>query len=350
MLFRFVGFAYLRYIVLICFALQFFFMGVEILKYIDDFPDSANLVVLLLMWIFFYALNFTFPIAVILASVAVYIVLVKSNQLTAILSIGYSKKQILRAFLIISFALNFLYIALNATPFVYAEEKIQNIIYRNSANDAKSDILVKYNDDYVYMGKIFPLLQKAQHIKVFEIDDFGISTFIEAEEAVFDGVWWNLDSAIITKIPQNLNFKDAKLTTQKIPNYKILKDFKPKILDTFYQNNPNLSLYDAFSALNLLLTQQNQTQKIRSILYSFFAIPLAIPFAIMIISYFIPNLSRYASLAKLGFIFVLFCLIVWGVFFVLTKLSISGLLLPEFGILTPLVAFIIIALGFYKKV
>lgn len=350
MLFRFIAFAYLKFIALICFALQFFFVGVEILKYVDDFPDSANLVVLFLMWVFFYALNFTFPIAVILASVAVYIVLVKSNQLTAILSIGYSKKQILHTFLIISFALNLFYIALNATPFVYAEEKIQNIIYRNSANDAKSDLLVKYNDDYVYMEKIFPVLQKAQNIKVFEISDFGISTFIEAKEASFDGVWWNLDSAIITQIPQNLNFNNAKLTTQKIPNYKILKDFKPKILDTIYQNNPNISLYDAFSALNLLLVQQSPTQKIRSIIYGFFAIPLAIPFAIMIISYFVPNLARYSSLAKLGFIFVLFCLIIWGVFFMLTKLSISGFLLPEFGILTPLIVLIIIALGFYKKV
>lgn len=350
MLFRFIAFAYLRYIALICFALQFFFVGVEILKYIDDLPDSANLVVLFLMWVFFYALNFSFPIAVILASVAVYIVLVKSNQLTAILSIGYSRKQVLHAFLVVAFALNLFYIALNATPFVYAEEKIQSIIYRNSANDARTDLLVKYNDDYVYMEKIFPILQKAQNIKVFEVSDFGIRTFIEAKEASFDGVWWNLDSAIITQIPQNLNFKDAKLTTQKMPNYKILKDFKPKILDTIYQNNPNISLYDAFSALSLLLAQQTPTQKIRAILYGFFAIPLAIPFAIMIISHFVPSLARYSSLAKLGFIFVLFCLVVWGVFFMLTKMSVSGFLLPEFGILTPLMAFIAIALGFYKKV
>lgn len=350
MLFRFVGFAYFRYIMLICLALQLFFVSVEILKYIDDLPDSANLMVLFLMWVFLYALNYTFPIAVILASVAVYIILLKSNQLTAILSIGYSKKQVLVTFLIVAFSLNIFYIALNATPFVYAEEKIESIIYRNSINDTKSDLLVKYNDNYIYMEKIFPLLQKAQNIKVFEINDFKISKFIEAKEAIFDGKWWNLESATITTIPQDLNFKDAKLTTQTIPNYKILQDFKPKILDTIYQNKPNISITDAFNAMQLLLNQQSNTQKIRSILYSFFVIPLAIPFAIMIIAYFVPNLARYSSLARLGFIFVLFCLIVWGVFFMLTKLSISGFLSPEFGIVMPLIAFILIALFFYKKV
>lgn len=350
MLFRFVGLSYLKYIALICLALQLFFVSVEILKYIDELPDSANLMVLFLLWVFLYALNYTFPIAVILASVAVYIILLKSNQLTAILSIGYSKKQVLSAFLIVAFCLNAFYVALNATPFVYAEEKIESIIYRNSINDTKSNLLVKYNNDYVYMEKIFPLLQKAQNIKVFEISDFEISKFIEAKEATFDGEWWNLTSAIITTIPQDLNFDTAKLTTQEMKNYKILKDFKPKILDTIYQNKPNISITDAFNAMQLLLSQNSNTQKIRSILYSFFVIPLAIPFAVMIIAYFVPSLARYSSLAKLGFVFVLFCLIVWGVFFMLTKLSISGFLSPEFGIIMPLVAFILVALAYYQRI
>ena len=350
MLFRFVGFIYLKFIALICLDLQLFFMGVEILKYIDDLPQSANLVVLFLAWVFLYAINYTFPIAVILASVAAYIVLVKSNNLTAILSIGYSKKRILAPLIVISVILNLAYIALNATPFVYAEENIENIIYRSSVNDAKSDFLVKYDDDYVYMEKIFPLLQKAQNIKVFEIENFVLTRFIEASEAEFDGAWWNLKNATITTLPKDLNFKDSKLKTEQIANYQILQDFKPKILDTIYQNKPNISIYDAISAMKLLVAQNSSTDKIRAILYAFFAIPVAIPLAIVIMSYFVPSLARYSNLAKLGFIFVLFCLVVWGIFFMLTKLAISGFLPPEFGIIVPLVAFATISLGFYRRI
>lgn len=350
MLFRFVGLIYIKFIAIICLALQLFFMGVEILKYIDDLPDSANLVVLFLTWVFLFALNYTFPIAVILASVATYIVLVKSNQLTAILSIGYSKKQILTPLIIISSFLNIAYIALNTTQFVYAEENIENIIHRSSINDANSDLLVKYNNDYVYMEKIFPLLQKAQNIKVFEIENFALNRFIEASEAEFDGSWWNLKEAIITTIPKDLNFKDSKLKMERIESYQILHGFKPKILNTIYQNKPNISIADAIIAMNLLVAQNSSTEKIRAILYTFFAIPMAIPFAIMIMSYFVPNLARYSNLAKLGFAFVLFCLIVWGIFFILTKLSISGFFPPEFGIIMPLMAFATVSLGFYRRI
>ncbi|MGX3010625.1 LptF/LptG family permease [Helicobacter sp. 23-1044] len=350
MLFRFIASLYLKLIFTICLSLQFFFMCVEIVKYADDMPDSANLVVLLFAWIFSYALNFTLPIALILASVASYIILLRTNNLTAILSIGYSKKQVFAPLIIIATLFSAAYVTLFATPFVYAEENIQNIIYRNSANDAKSDLLVKHNENYVYMQKVFPLLQKAQNIKVFEIGDFAIRTFIEAKDARFDGEWWILDSANITQIPSDFNFSDSKLTTQIMQNYKILQNFKPKILDTIYQNRTNISIVDAFTALNLLHSQNSNTEKIRAILYGFFAIPLAIPLVIMIMAHFVPPLARYTNLAKLGFIFTLFCLIVWGVFFMLTKLALGGLIQPEFGILAPLAMLMITAFWWYQKV
>ncbi|RDU62282.1 LptF/LptG family permease [Helicobacter sp. MIT 14-3879] len=349
MLFRFLGWIYIKFILLIFIALQLFFMGIDILKHSDNLPDSANLFVLFLMYDFLYALNYTFPISIILAPIVCYIVLLKSNQLTAIFSIGYSRRQALMPLLVISILLNLFYISLNATSFAYSEENIENIVKRGGINDAKSNLFVKYNNNYIYMEKIFPLLQKAQNIKVFEINNFTLAKFIEAKEASFDGTWWNLKSATITTIPKSPNFEDSKLLIQNISNYKILKDFKPKILDTIYQNKPNISIIDAINTLFLLQEQDGNTQKIRSILYSFIAIPIAIPFTIIIMYFYVPSLARYTNLAKLGFVFVLLCLIVWGVFFMLTKLSISGFLIPEFGVIIPLCIFIFTSLYFYKK-
>lgn len=331
-------------------ALQLFFIGIDTLKYTDSLPESANLLVLFFAYNFLNALNYTLPISTILAAIATYIVLIKSNQLTAMLSIGYSKKKILFPILLLSIVINLFYIALNATPFVYAQENIDSIMQRGGINDAKTDILVKYDNNYIYMGKIFPILQKAENIKIFEIDGLFVNRFIQASEAQFDGVWWNLPSATITTIPQNPVFDKSKLTIQKMQDYKILKNFKPKILDTIYQNKPNVSLTDALSAFILLQSQDSNTQKIRSILYSFIAIPVAIPFTIIIISFYVPSLLRYANLARLGFVFVLFCLIVWGLFFMLTKLSISGFLVPEIGVLTPLLLLIVIAILYYQKI
>ncbi len=346
---KFVGFIYIKFIFIIFIALQMFFMGIDTLKYSDNLPDSANLFILFLVYDFLYALNYTFPISTILASIVTLISLIKSNQITAMLSIGYSKKRILFPILFIAGFLNLCYIGLNATPFVYAQEKIDNIIQRGGISDAKTDILVKHNNSYVYIDKIYPILQKAENIKVFEIDGLILKQFIQADEAQFDGTWWNLKTAKITSIPKNLEFNNSSLSTTNVTNYQILKDFKPKILDTIYQNKPNVSIIDALNTLFLLLEQESNTQKIRSIIYSFVAIPVIIPFIIIIISFYTPDLLRYTNIAKLGFVFVLFSLIVWGFFFMLTKLSISGFFSPELGIIIPMIIFIISSLIYYRK-
>lgn len=350
MLFRFVGFLYAKFMLLILCALQVFFIGIDMLKYADNLPESANLFILFFVYDFLNALNYTLPISTILAAIAAFIVLVKSNQYTAMLSIGYSRKRILLPILGLSIALNAAYIALNATPFVYAQENIDNIMQRGGLNDAKSDILVKYDNNYIYLGKIFPILQRAENIKIFETQGLFVNRFIQAKEAQFDGVWWNLKDATITDIPTNPVFDESKLRISNLSDFRILKDFKPKILDTIYQNKPNVSITDALSAFILLQSQDSSTQKIRSILYSFIAIPVAIPFTIIIIAFYVPSLVRYTNLSRLGFAFVLVCLIVWGVFFMLTKLSISGFLTPEMGIIAPLLALISVSLAYYQRI
>lgn len=350
MLFRFMGSLYLKFICAIFVALQVFFIGIDMLKYVGDLPDSANLVVLLIAYEFLNALAYTFPISVMLASVAVCISVVKSSQFSAILSLGYSKKRALAPLFIIATILNLAFIALCATPFVYAQESIDSIIARRSVNDAKTDLLVKHDNNYVYIGKIYPILQKAENIKVFETEGLGLTRFIQAPEAHFDGRWWNLRAAKITTLPQIPSFASPSLSIRNVFDYKILENFKPKILDTIYQNKPNISLIDALNAFSLLSKQGANTQKIRSAIYSFIAIPLAVPFCVIVVGFYTPSLARYENLARLGFSLVLFCLLVWGVFFTLSRLANSGFMLPEVGVLLPLGIFLVAALLYLRRV
>lgn len=350
MLFRFMAFSYLRFTCLIFAALQVFFIGIDTLKYVGDLPDSANLVVLLIAYEFLNAFAYTFPISVMLASVAVCISVVKSSQFSAILSLGYSKKRTLAPLFIIAAALNLAFIALSATPIAYAQENIDSIIARSSLNDAKADLLVKHDKSYVYIGKIYPILQKAENIKVFETDGLELTRFIQAPEAHFDGRFWNLSAATITTLPRILGFDAQGSAIQSEKSYQILENFKPKILDTIYQNKPNISLTDALNAFLLLRDQGANTQKIRTILYAFIAIPLAVPFCVLIVGYHTPSLARYANLARLGFSLVLFCLMVWGVFFTLTRLANSGFMSPEVGILAPLLIFIAVAIFHWRRI
>ncbi|WP_104697634.1 MULTISPECIES: LptF/LptG family permease [unclassified Helicobacter] len=329
--------SYLRFIVIIFLALQVFFVSIDSLKYLDQLPASANLIVLFFVYDFLYALNYTLPISILLASIIFYLALTKSNQYTAFLALGYSKKRILSPVLIISGLLTFFYIGLNATPFVYAQEKAEAIISQENFSNMTEDLLVKYKDNYVYFGKIYPLIKKAENIKVFRLKDDFLESFAQAKEAHFIDNYWVMNKATLANVPKDLILGSKGLEIREEETLRILKGFRPKILDTIYQNKPSVSIIDAFQSLIILRNQEANHTKIRAILYSFILIPFFVPLTIIIIAFFVPSLARYSNLALLGFIFIVLSLIIWGLFFAFGKLSISGLLSPEIMLLCPLI-------------
>lgn len=345
MLFRFVGYYYFKYVLIIFCALEMFFVSVDSLKYIDKFPDSANLVILFFVYDALYALNYTFPISLLLGAVIFYASMIRSNQYTALLAIGFSKRATFKPILIISLFASFLYVFLNATPFVYAQEKAEAIIYQGNFSNTAEDLLVKYGQDYVYFGKIYPLTQTAQNIKVFQLEDQILSSFTQASTAHFEDGYWVLQNASISTLPKKLLPGEKGLDITHEKKLKILKGFRPKVLDTIYQNKPSVSIIDAIQSLLILRDQNAGSEKIRAMLYSFVLIPFFVPLTIMIIAYYTPNFARYGNLALLSFGSIVISLVIWGLFFVFGKLSVSGLFLPEIGILVPIT--ILALVGFW---
>ncbi|PAF45109.1 LptF/LptG family permease [Helicobacter sp. 11S02596-1] len=350
MIFRFVGYYYLKYVFIIFCALEMFFISIDSLKYVDKFPDSANLAILFFVYDGLYALNYTLPISLLLGLVIFYISMIKSNQYTALLAIGFSKKAVLKPILIISLLFSLGYIGLNATPFVYAQEKAEAIIYQGNFSNTTEDLLVKYGQDYVYFGKIYPILQKAQNIKIFQLQDSVLKSFTQAETAHFQNGYWVLQNASISTLPEVFLLGSKGLGITHLEELKILKGFRPKILDTIYQNKPSVSIVDAVQSLVILKHQNAGSEKVRAMLYSFILIPFFVPLTAMIIAYYTPSLARYGNLALLSFEFIVISLVIWGLFFALGKLSISGLFLPEIGILAPLGILAIVAFWYFGKI
>lgn len=335
--FAFIAKNYLKYFFILFFALEFFFIGADSIKYIDDLPDSANLVILFFFYDALYALNYTLPLSMILGSIIFYINFLKSSQLSALMALGYSKLKILFPILCISFMMTLGYIGLNATPFVYAQEKAEAIIDKNALQNAQEDIFVKYNQSYVYFQKVYPLLNRAENIKVFELgSDRKLSSLIYAPNAYFEGRYWVLNNANVSEINEEFIPGQDALKRKKVDKLKILKDFRPKVLDTFSKDKPTVSIVDAIVSAKILINQKIDFEKVRAILYSFILIPLFVPLSIIIITFFIPPLARYSNLAMLSFELVVFALVLWGIFFSIAKLSIAGIIYPEFGILIPL--------------
>lgn len=321
---------------MILIALEFFFVGADSMKYADNFPDSANLVILFFVYDAMYALNYTLPLSLILGGIIFYITFLKSAQFSAMLALGYSKRQVIAPILWISLVLTIGYISLNATPFVYAQEKAEAIMDKNALQNAQENVFVKYNENYIYFQKVYPLLNRAEHIKVFELDGERLVSLIDAKTAFFDGSYWILDNASKVEIGEEFKKNQEVLQITQIEKLKILKNFRPKVLDTFSKDKPTVSIVDAIVSAKILISQKLDFEKVRAILYSFIVIPFFVPLTLMIIAYFIPPLARYANIPLMSFGFVIMALILWGIFFSVSKLSIGGIIYPEFGILIPM--------------
>lgn len=342
---------YFRLVLIVFSALQVFFVSIDSLKYLDQMPNSANLIILFFVYDFLYAVNFTLPISLLLAAVVFYLNLIRSNQYAAFLALGYSKRQILHPALWISTLVIIFYIGLNATPFVYAQEKAEAIMSQENFSSITEDLLVKYKNNYVYFGKIYPLIKKAENIKVFELDDQSILTsFTQAKETHFVGDYWVLDNAVYSKIPETIELGKKGLEITEIDKLKILKGFRPKILDTIYQNKPSVSIADAFQSLLILQKQDANYSKIRALLYNFIFVPFFVPLVVIIIAFYSPMLSRYTNLSLLGFSFIVISLVIWGLFFAFGRLSISGLLSPEMMLLIPLGILAIACINYYLRI
>ncbi len=347
-LFLFVMGYYLRYFVVIFFALGLFFVSIDSLKYLDELSDSANIIILFLAYDFMYATNFTLPIALLLSMVVCYLFLVRSNQYTALLSLGFSKKQILRPILFMSLFFTFCYIGLNATPFAYAQEKVETLFKKNDVNITK-DLFVKFDDSYVLFGSVNPAIGQAQNIKIFSLDSSAQKTLLNVTQskfARFDKNSWILQDAILQNLPDTLELGKNGLKISQLQNFKILEGFRPKVIDSIYQSRPLISIIDAIESLKILYAQNADSDKIRAILYSLIFVPLFVPFVAMILAYYMPSLARYGNLYLLGFGCIVFALIVWGMLFALGQFSITGIIHPEFGVILPLGLLVVVA-GFY---
>ena len=76
----------------------------------------------------------------------------------------------------------------------------------------------------------------------------------------------------------------------------------------------------------------------------FFVIPLIL----LIFAYASLN-SRFFNIGKFTSISIFGTLVIWGIFFMLFKLTNGGIIIPEVSILLPMLFWIIISIYFYNK-
>lgn len=340
---------YLKNILIIFVALDFFYVGVDLLTNYTTLPDSANLQILYALFQGLNAINYVLPLSIVFGMIVTVFAMVKSNELICMYASGISKQALIKPFFITSLLITLGYIGLNCTDFAYANEYSSNLKKFSRISNSSEDLFLKNDNQYIYFKKLDPFKQVATDVSIFETQSLDLIKVIRASSAFFAKDHWVLENATITYKPTVTNLNDSGLRIEKVDKLRALEHFKPKIMDNVYQSDYTLSIVDGIEALQFFATQSVNTSKIKATLFYQLFFPLFAPLLVVILYAKAPLLSRYFNTALLASAFAFVTLVVWSLLFLLSKLSANGVLLSEIGILLPIVLLSLISLNFYYK-
>jgi len=340
---------FLKNFFIILISLELFFVGLDFLQNFKKLPESANLQLLYLLYNGFFTLTLTLPLSLVFAWIVTLVVFIKSNELVAFYSLGTKEKYIYKPIMRMSFLLLSILFLLQATPLAYSYEQKGKIVKNEYFTNSKADIFLKYNDYFVYFKKLYPLEKKAIGIHIYKLEGRDIVESIVAKRAYFqNNKWYVLDAKILTK-PLHLDFKSSKIEVRHEKFLHTLEGFKPKILDNVYEAKSKFSILDALSALVLLKEQDISTLKVRaSLYYEVVGIFFVMPLLLLVFSFAKAN-ARTFSFTTFTTFSIFGTLIVWGIFFMLHKLTFGGILLPELSILLPFFIWVMLAYFIFVK-
>ena len=340
---------YIINFIIVLISLELSFVGIDYLQNFKNIPSSANLQLLYILYNSFFTLTLALPLSIVFGWIITLVIFIKNNEFVAFNALGATRKDIFMPVVFTSIFLLISLIMLQMTPLAYSYDQKRKILDNEYFSSTKTDIFLKYDDYYVYFKKLLPLEKKGENIHIFKVINNDVVETIIAEKAYFqNNRWYVVDAKIITK-PENINIDESKLDIRYEKFLHTLEGFKPKILDSVYENKSEFSILDAISALILLKEQGINTQKIRGIIYNQLIIPFfVLPIILLVYSFSSLN-SRFFNMGKFTSLTIFGTLIVWGFFFMLFKITNSGTITPEISLLLPMLIWLIFSAFIYNK-
>jgi len=348
--FKYISYHYLKYFFIILMALVGFLVGFDYMENAEELSRSANLTLIYLVYKSFYAIDMLLPLSLIFAMISTKIFLIRSNALVSFFSLGYSRVDVLRPFLVVSTSIIVLFISLHSiSSFSRADEFSNNIRKNSQYLSPTRDLFFTYKDQYVYFSKMLPLQQKAEGIRVFSVKNNSLKEVLVATSASYKEGYWHIKEADIIVKPKEMDFKSSGMVIKELKDFKILKGFRPKMLDQVYEGKVNFTIINAIDAITLLEAQNINTSSIRAALYKIFIYPFFVPCLVVIIFFFVPISVRFVNVSMFSFGAILATLLVWGVLFMLLELSNNKTISSEVGVIAPIVFLFFIALKQWIK-
>ncbi|MBD3823556.1 MAG: LptF/LptG family permease [Epsilonproteobacteria bacterium] len=348
--FKYISFHYLKYFLVIMLALVMFLVGFDYMDNAEKLSNSANLVLIYLTYKAFFAIDMLLPLALVFAMISTKIFLIRSNALVSFYSLGYSKIDILKPFVIVSSSVVLLFILMHSwSSFARADEFSNNIRKNAEYLSPTRDLFFTYQNKYVYFSKMNPLEERAFDIRVFSVTNGSLQEVLVANEARYQDEHWYISEADIITKPAKMDFESLGISVTNQKELRILEGFRPKMLDQVYEGKVNFTIYDALSALWLFRDQNVNTASIRGALYKIIVYPFFVPALVVIIFFFVPISPRFLNVSLFSFGAILATLVVWGVLFMLIELSNNKTIPSEIGVVAPVALLFLAALRTWRK-
>lgn len=327
-----------------------FLVGFDYMDNADSLSDSANLVLIYLVYKAFFAIDMLLPLSLVFAMISTKIFLIRSNALVSFYSLGYSRIDVLKPFVVVSTLVIVLFISLHSSSsFSRAEEFSKNIRTNSAYLSPTKDLFFTHKDKFIYFSEMLPLQERAKGIRVFTIKENILKEVIVASSATYRDDFWFIGSADIITKPDDMSFDSPGMKIEEEEGLKILEGFRPKMLDQVYEGKVNFTIKDAIDALFLLKDQNINTSSIKGALYKIFIYPFFVPCLVVIIFFFVPISVRFLNVSLFSFGAILATLLFWGVMFMLIELSNNKTIPSEVGVVAPVVILFLIALRQWRK-
>lgn len=340
---------YIKYFFIILLSLELFFVGIDFLQNVRSLPDSANLQLLYILYNAFFTLTITLPLSLVFGWIITLTFLIRHNELVSFYALGVSKKTVIMPIFLISIFITSILVALQATPLAYSYEEKKKIINNQYFSSVQSNIFLKYNEYFIYFKKLYPLEKKAVDIHIFKTKNNDIVETIIGKKAYYQNNKWYVIDTKITKKPKQIDWNKSKLDVSYEKFLYTLEGFEPKIINNVYKAKVQFSIVDAVYAILLLNNQDFNTDKIKAILYSQTIMPFFIVPILVLVFMYSSASSRFFNTARFISGSIFFTLCVWGVMFLLQRLAMGGVIMPEAAILLPLASLFIFTFYIYSK-
>jgi len=327
-----------------------FVVGFDYMDHAGELSKSANLLLIYLVYKSFYAIDLLLPLSLVFAMISTKIYLIRSNALVSFYSLGYSRVDILKPFVIVSTTIVILFISLHTwSSFARAQEFSRNIRKHAQYLNPTRDLFFAYKGKYVYFSKLLPLQERAEGIRVFSIKNNSLKEVVTAKSAEYRDGYWHIKAGDVITKPDDLSLASKGIMVTPANDLNILQGFRPKMLDQVYEGKVNFTIEDAFDAISLLGAQGIDTRTIKGALYKIFVYPFFVPLLIVIIFFFVPVSVRFLNVSLFSFAAILATLLTWGILMMLIELSNNKTISSEAGIVAPIVLLLLVALRQWRK-